>query len=180
MQNGGRINQQMRDRIKQQTGATDAQIDQRIKDAQANPQQPAQQQRRRGINENYARELMELHTLGVDGGYSQNDIIEVAKCFTGWTIADPRGYRRAAAYDDQRHRRSPASNASSDLPDVPDDIESGEFYFNPRWHEKGAKTVLGQKVDEGGVKDGLKVIDMLVTQPRVPRNSSPISWPSSL
>ena len=61
MQNGGRINQQQRDRIKQQTGATDAQIDQRIKDAQANPQQPAQQQRRRGINENYARELMELH-----------------------------------------------------------------------------------------------------------------------
>jgi len=46
--------------------------------------------RKRGLNENYARELMELHTLGVDGGYTQKDIIEVARCFTGWTIAEPR------------------------------------------------------------------------------------------
>jgi uncharacterized protein (DUF1800 family) len=45
---------------------------------------------KRGINENYGRELMELHTLGVDGGYSQQDVIEVARCFTGWTIASPR------------------------------------------------------------------------------------------
>jgi uncharacterized protein (DUF1800 family) len=43
----------------------------------------------RGLNENYARELMELHTLGVDGGYTQQDIIEVARCFTGWTIRQP-------------------------------------------------------------------------------------------
>ncbi len=42
----------------------------------------------RGLNENYARELLELHTLGVDGGYTQKDIIEVARCFTGWTIRD--------------------------------------------------------------------------------------------
>jgi len=46
---------------------------------------------RRGINENYARELMELHTLGVDGGYTQKDVEEVARCFTGWTIRRPRG-----------------------------------------------------------------------------------------
>ena len=46
--------------------------------------------RRRGLNENYARELMELHTLGVDGGYTQKDIQEVARCFTGWTIRQPR------------------------------------------------------------------------------------------
>ena len=43
----------------------------------------------RGVNENYARELMELHTLGVDGGYTQQDIIEVARCFTGWSIDKP-------------------------------------------------------------------------------------------
>ncbi|MEQ1922233.1 MAG: DUF1800 domain-containing protein, partial [Pyrinomonadaceae bacterium] len=164
MQNGGRLNQQQRDRIKQQTGATDAQIDQRIKDAQANPPQPAQQQRRRGINENYARELMELHTLGVDGGYSQNDIIEVAKCFTGWTIADPRGYRRAAAYNINGTDNRQLERIQR-LAGVPDDIESGEFYFNQRNHESGAKTVLGQKINEGGVKDGLKVIDLLVASP---------------
>ena len=44
----------------------------------------------RGLNENYGREIMELHTLGVEGGYSQQDVIEVAKCFTGWTIREPR------------------------------------------------------------------------------------------
>jgi uncharacterized protein (DUF1800 family) len=59
------------------------------------PQSPAAQRggnnRRRGINENYAREVMELHTLGVDNGYTQKDIQEVARCFTGWTIERPRG-----------------------------------------------------------------------------------------
>jgi uncharacterized protein (DUF1800 family) len=51
----------------------------------------AQAQRpRRGLNENYGRELMELHTLGVDGGYTQKDVTEVARCFTGWTISRPQ------------------------------------------------------------------------------------------
>jgi uncharacterized protein (DUF1800 family) len=57
------------------------------------PQRPAQQQGKknvRGLNENYGRELMELHTLGVDGGYTQKDVTEVARCFTGWTIEKPR------------------------------------------------------------------------------------------
>ena len=58
------------------------------------PAQPGQQaapnRRPRGINENYGRELMELHTLGVDGGYTQNDVQEVARAFTGWTIQNPR------------------------------------------------------------------------------------------
>ena len=48
--------------------------------------QPAKPQKTGGINENYAREIMELHTLGVDGGYTQQDVQEVARCFTGWTI----------------------------------------------------------------------------------------------
>ena len=51
------------------------------------------------------------------------------------------------------------------LAGVPDDVESGEFYFNPRWHESGAKTVLGQTINEGGEKDGLKVLDILVNSP---------------
>ena len=54
----------------------------------ANPNQAKRQER--GLNENYGRELMELHTLGVDGGYSQQDVIEVARCFTGWTIRQPQ------------------------------------------------------------------------------------------
>jgi uncharacterized protein (DUF1800 family) len=50
----------------------------------------AANQVRRGLNENYGRELLELHTLGVDGGYTQKDVTEVARCFTGWTILQPQ------------------------------------------------------------------------------------------
>ena len=69
-----------------------------------NPQQQQQQQQRqrRGLNENYGRELMELHTLGVDGGYTQQDVVNVARAFTGWTIDQPRlggGFR----FDDRLH-----------------------------------------------------------------------------
>jgi len=53
-------------------------------------QQNAQQNMRKGLNENYGRELMELHTLGVEGGYTQKDVTEVARAFTGWTILNPR------------------------------------------------------------------------------------------
>jgi uncharacterized protein (DUF1800 family) len=55
----------------------------------ANPQQQQGKKQTRGLNENYGRELMELHTLGVDGGYTQQDVTEVAKVFTGWTIRTP-------------------------------------------------------------------------------------------
>ena len=61
----------------------------------AGPQTLAGQRRHLGLNENYARELMELHTLGVNGGYTQKDVTEVARCFTGWTVREPR---RAAAF----------------------------------------------------------------------------------
>src|SRR6202158_4478336 len=61
--------------------------------ANGNPNDPnakGKQKQERGLNENYGRELMELHTLGVDGGYSQEDVINVAKAFTGWTIKQPQ------------------------------------------------------------------------------------------
>lgn len=121
-----------------------------------NPQQqrPQQQQQRRGINENYARELMELHTLGVDGGYTQKDVQEVARCFTGWTIFAPRGAGAAAqAITDGRRIEMLRNNA-------------GKFYFNPRVHDDGEKIVLGQKIPAGGgVKDGLMVLDILAHHP---------------
>jgi uncharacterized protein (DUF1800 family) len=56
----------------------------------AGAQSPAGMRRKRGLNENYGRELLELHTLGVDGGYTQKDVTEVARCFTGWTIKQPQ------------------------------------------------------------------------------------------
>jgi uncharacterized protein (DUF1800 family) len=54
------------------------------------PLDPARGRQKRGLNENYGRELMELHTLGVDGGYTQQDVVNVARAFTGWTIDQPR------------------------------------------------------------------------------------------
>ena len=65
-------------------------------------QNPNPQNRRRGINENYARELMELHTLGVDGGYTQKDVQEIARAFTGWTIEQPR-QGGGFVFDPRRH-----------------------------------------------------------------------------
>jgi uncharacterized protein (DUF1800 family) len=56
----------------------------------------------RGLNENYGRELLELHTLGVDGGYTQQDVTEVARCFTGWTIKNPQG-GSTFTYNDRVH-----------------------------------------------------------------------------
>ncbi|MEP6707635.1 MAG: DUF1800 domain-containing protein [Pyrinomonadaceae bacterium] len=117
-----------------------------------NPQQQRpQQQARRGINENYARELMELHTLGVDGGYTQKDVQEVARCFTGWTIFAPRGGGAAAA-------AILGAAAARD--------RAGTFYFAPRMHDDGEKIVLGHKIPAGGgFKDGLMVLDILAHHP---------------
>jgi uncharacterized protein (DUF1800 family) len=60
----------------------------------------------RGLNENYGRELMELHTLGVDGGYTQKDVTEVARCFTGWTIEKPREHPEFK-FDERLHDPDP-------------------------------------------------------------------------
>jgi uncharacterized protein (DUF1800 family) len=111
----------------------------------AQPQRPQPQRMRRGINENYARELMELHTLGVEGGYTQKDVQEVARAFTGWTINAPRGGLYGADAEGSR---------------------AGTFAFNPRGHDPGEKTVLGVKIPAGGgQEDGRKVLDVLVAHP---------------
>lgn len=159
----GNLNQRQRERMKERYNLNDEQLDARLKQMREN-QNNQQQRQKRGINENYAREIMELHTLGVDGGYSQKDIQEIARCFTGWTIVDARGYRRAFANmangtTDQRAERQMRQAG------IPVDTPSGTFYFNENWHDKGEKIVLGQKINEGGIKDGLKVIEILANHP---------------
>jgi uncharacterized protein (DUF1800 family) len=123
-------------------------------------QRPRAQQQRRGINENYARELMELHTLGVDGGYTQKDVQEVARCFTGWTIFQPRGGGAAvnAILGEAGRNRTERGSAGS--------LRAGTFFFNTRTHDDGEKIVLGQKIPSGGgIKDGLAVLDILSRHP---------------
>ena len=123
-----------------------------------NQQLPAQaaQRRPRGLNENYARELMELHTLGVDGGYTQTDVIEVARALTGWGIRPPRQFLALAP--NERVRR-----AAERLPDSDD---AAEFIFRPEVHDAEAKVVLGKKLKAGrGIEDGEQVLDILAKHP---------------
>ncbi len=95
-------------------------------------------------NENYAREIMELHTLGVDGGYTQKDVQELARSFTGWTIKPPR----AALFG------------------LMDYADAGTFLFNPKQHDDASKKVLGINIPPGGgINDALKVIDALAVHP---------------
>lgn len=85
-----------------------------------------------GVNENFARELLELHTVGVDGGYTLKDIQEVARCLTGWTM---RGESQ---------------------------LFSGEFEFDPAIHDDGDKVVMGLRIPAGGgERDGDLLIDFL-------------------
>jgi uncharacterized protein (DUF1800 family) len=113
-------------------------------------------QRRRGLNENYARELMELHTLGVDGGYTQKDVIEVARALTGWSIRPPR--QLLALANDQRIRRLGERMQDSE--------DAGQFVFRPEVHDAEAKVVLGHKLAAGrGIEDGEDVLDILARSP---------------
>lgn len=87
LRNNGELTKIDRQRLKQMREM----MEQRNAQNPQNPQVKPQPKRMpRGINENYAREIMELHTLGVDGGYTQKDVQEVARCFTGWTLRNPR------------------------------------------------------------------------------------------
>ncbi len=108
-----------------------------------------------GLNENYARELLELHTLGVDGGYRQRDVIEVARAFTGWTAFPPGGARQrieAALVLKQ------TAETARDMGFVVED----EFVFRPDHHDCTAKTVLGVPLAaERGIEDGEEVLDLV-------------------
>lgn len=93
-------------------------------------------------NENYARELMELHTLGVHGGYTQADVLEAARCLSGWTFDRNRFW---------------AMNA-------------GESFFKPDWHDEGEKRVLGVVVPAGGgKKDVDRLVETVCGHPSTAR-----------
>lgn len=95
---------------------------------------------KRGLNENFARELMELHTLGVRTGYSQADVTELARGLTGWTVAGIG-------------RRFGGQGAP------------GLFRFAPAVHEPGARTLLGQSYAEGGEAQAQAMLDALARHP---------------
>ena len=112
----------------------------------------------RGLNENYARELMELHTLGVDGGYTQKDVTELARILTGWSIGLPRrqGAQAAAGgYGFGRGRGAMMRPAEA----------PGEFVFRAAAHDAGTKTLLGVSFAPLGIAEGERAISMLAHHP---------------
>ena len=94
-------------------------------------------------NENYARELLELHTLGADGGYTQADVMEAARCLTGWTVRD-------------RHR-----------------FRKGRVEIDPSLHDDGEKHVLGRRIPAGGgARDLDALLDVVTAHPATARHLS--------
>ncbi len=117
--------------------------------------------RPQGLNENYARELMELHTLGVDGGYTQDDVIEVARAFSGWATYPPGPARREVEQRIERARRIPGAGF----------VFEDDFLFRADAHDAGKKTILGKKYPKGrGIEDGLEVLDQLAAHPSTARH----------
>ena len=109
---------------------------------------------KRGINENYARELLELHTLGVEGGYTQKDVVEVARAFTGWTVYQER-FRK------QMNRKPRAF------------VREGEFLFRAGAHDAEEKFILGRKFPAGGcIGEGERVLDIVAQHPSTARHLS--------
>ncbi|WP_218509228.1 DUF1800 domain-containing protein [Variovorax sp. dw_308] len=106
------------------------------------------------LNENYARELMELHTLGVDGGYTQADVQELARVLTGVGIT-------------LRPEPGPPANLKPAL--AADYVRQGLFEFNPIRHDYGAKTLLGQPITKRGLAEIDEALDRLARAPATAR-----------
>ena len=117
---------------------------------------------RRGLNENYARELLELHTLGVNGGYTQQDVQELAKILTGWTIDGVGGPGARLLQASQQRRRGQRGQAAPPRPQANGPIG---FAFQELLHEPGSKTVLRERYSEAGVNEGERVIRALCRHP---------------
>lgn len=110
-----------------------------------------------GLNENYAREVMELHTLGVDGGYTQADVTELARCLTGWTI-----YPTNAAGEKLRERIEQGA--------LPLAVRQGLFLFRGDQHDAGVKHVLDKNYGpDQGLEEGEAALRMLAAHPSTAR-----------
>jgi uncharacterized protein (DUF1800 family) len=116
-------------------------------------------QRARGLNENYAREVMELHTLGVDGGYTQQDVTQAARVLTGWGIYPMGEYAKGGGMA-MLKKFSDQQIASRGF------VHEGDFFFNANRHDKGAKTVLGHVFPAGGgYEEGVELLGLLAQHP---------------
>ncbi len=118
-----------------------------------------QNKKMQGLNENYAREVMELHTLGVDGGYTQADVTQAARILTGWTIY-PMENRYASAAKNMIERIGEQNLEKRGF------VHDDDFFFAANRHDIGEKTVLGRKFPaNGGYEEGVELLKMLANHP---------------
>jgi uncharacterized protein (DUF1800 family) len=109
--------------------------------------------RKVGINENLAREILELHTLGVDGGYTQADVTTFAQAISGWSIGGQDAGKRFAKLG-------------------LDNGKPGEFFFREAFHEPGVKRLLGRAYDDDGVRQGEAILRDVALRPQTARHIS--------
>jgi uncharacterized protein (DUF1800 family) len=108
--------------------------------------------RKVGINENLAREILELHTLGVDGGYTQADVTTFAQAISGWSIGgQEKGNARFARLG-------------------MDSGKPGEFFFREAFHEPGTRRLLGRVYDDDGVRQGEAILKDVALRPQTARH----------
>lgn len=118
-------------------------------------QQAVAARRTQGLNENYAREVMELHTLGVDGGYTQKDVTEVARALTGWSVRP-------------MYKNGPAMRLIENLDETQMKrrglMVDGDFLFRGDKHDEGEKLILGKKYNgKDGYEEGVAVLNTLAS-----------------
>jgi len=107
--------------------------------------------RKAGINENLAREILELHTLGVDGGYTQSDVTTFAQAISGWSVGGQDNGRRLAKLGGGNGK-------------------PGEFFFRESFHEPGAKRLLGRSYSDGGYAQGEAILKDIALRPQTARH----------
>ncbi|HWR33075.1 MAG TPA: DUF1800 domain-containing protein [Chitinophagaceae bacterium] len=148
-------------KTEQQEGMLERRMEKRMETMDPNSQEAQQMEKRiqrrkeQGLNENYAREIMELHTLGVDGGYTQKDVTEAARVLTGWTVY-PMEDGPAGQIRNLINRIGENNLEKAGF------VRNGDFLFAMNRHDDSAKTVLGKTFSAGGgYNEGIELIKML-------------------
>ena len=121
-----------------------------------------------GLNENYAREVMELHTLGVDGGYTQQDVTQAARVLTGWTVYPISDQAYGSAMKGLVAKIGENNLAQKGF------VHDGDFLFTPNRHDQGEKVVLGYHFQastdpNAGYQEGVDLLEMLAHHPSTAR-----------
>lgn len=149
------VNSQMRQRL-----AASMRMIKDTSSFQAKALQKMQQNRKnQGLNENYAREVMELHTLGVEGGYTQADVTQAARVLTGWTVY-PMDNGYGSAIKNMLERAGEENLKKRGF------VHENDFLFAANRHDREEKTVLGKRYSSnGGYEEGIELLKMLAHHP---------------